>query len=83
MPNGQNQGQTAAKNKVGNFSTVLLLTPMEADRKAVSGGEGFSRSPASAGFDQEEHPAAGVGRAAGGLLVKQSRYCFQFAKVFL
>lgn len=71
MPNKQNQGQTSAKNKVGNSSIVLFLTPMETDRKAVSEKEWFSRSPASAGFDQVEHPAAGVGRAAGGLLVKE------------
>lgn len=36
MPNKQNQGQTSAKNKVGNSSIVLFLTPMETDRKAVS-----------------------------------------------
>lgn len=80
MPNKQNQGQTSAKRKVGNFSTVLLLTPLEIDRKAVSGREWFSRSPASAGFDQVEHPAAGVRRAAGGLRVKEPQILLSHGK---
>lgn len=70
MPTKQKQGQSLVMSKVGNCSTVLLLTPMEIGRLYHRTAR-FSESPASADFHWVEHPAAGVDGAAGGLLMQE------------
>lgn len=68
MPNKQIQGQSLVMNKVGNCSTVLLLTPVKREGW-ITGTAWFSERPASANFHLVEYPAGGMDGAAGEFLI--------------